>query len=194
MITYKALIPTLIPTKDMLRRFALVLAGSLVVALTAQLEIPLKPVPVTGQTFGVLLVGALLGSRLGFAALAIYLVEGLVFPVFAGGATWATPSTSFTAGYLLAFPFAAFLVGFLAEQFAADRRFVRTLVAMVLANLVIYVSGLLWLGVVLSNMGAYEGFEKLLGAGMIPFLLGDLLKALLAAVVLPLAWQKVKQR
>jgi biotin transport system substrate-specific component len=194
MITHQALIPTLISTNDTLRHFVLVLAGSLVVALTAQLEIPLQPVPITGQTFGVLLVGALLGSRLGFAALALYLVQGLVFPVFAGGATWATPDTAFTAGYLLAFPFAAFLVGFLAEQFAADRRFVRTLVAVLLANLVIYVPGLLWLGVVLSNLGAYEGFEKLLGAGMTPFLLGDLLKALLAAVVLPLAWQSLKWR
>lgn len=186
MITQKALIPTLVPIKDAVRGLFFALAGSAVVALTAQLEIPLQPVPMTGQTFGVLLVGALLGSRLGFFSLALYLLEGLALPVFSGGATWATPGTMFTAGYLLAFPLAAFTAGFLVEQFAADRHFVKTLVAMLTANLLIYLPGLVWLGLALSKSSSYEGLTKLLEAGMFPFLLGDLLKMLLAAVTLPL--------
>jgi biotin transport system substrate-specific component len=193
MITHKALIPTLVPSQSFIRSLLLALTGSLVVALTAQLEIPLQPVPITGQTFGVLLVGALLGSRLGFFSLVLYLLEGLALPVFSGGATWTSPGTAFTAGYLLAFPVAAFVVGFLAERFAADRHVLKTFLAMVVANIVIYIPGLVWLGMALSRISSYEGFAKLLEAGMTPFLMGDLLKALLAAVILPLAWRFVKR-
>lgn len=192
-IPHKALIPTLVSTNTALRSLLLALSGSVVVALGAQLEIPLQPVPITGQTFGVLLVGALLGSHLGFFSLALYLLAGLALPVFSGGATWASPGTAFTAGYLLAFPLAAFVVGFLSERFAADRHFVKTLVAMLFATSLIYIPGLVWLGVALSRVSGYEGLIALLKAGMFPFLLGDLLKALLAAVILPLAWRFVKR-
>jgi biotin transport system substrate-specific component len=193
MLTHKALIPTLVPNATTFRNSLLALSGSALVALTAQLEIPLQPVPITGQTFGVLLVGALLGSRLGFFSLVLYLLAGLALPVFSGGATWASSGTAFTAGYLLAFPLAAFVVGFLSERFAADRHVIKTLVAMLVANIVIYIPGLVWLGVALSRVSGYEGLTALLEAGMFPFLLGDLLKALLAAVILPLAWRFVKR-
>jgi biotin transport system substrate-specific component len=193
MLTHKALIPTLLPTSTTLRNLLLALSGSALVALSARLEIALQPVPITGQTFGVLLVAALLGSRLGFFSLALYLLMGLALPVFSGGATWASPGTAFTAGYLLAFPPAAFTVGFLVERFAADRHVVKTLVAMLVANIVIYIPGLVWLGIALSRVAKYEGVAALLEAGMIPFLLGDLLKALLAAATLPLAWRFVKR-
>jgi biotin transport system substrate-specific component len=190
---HKALIPTLVPNATTLRNVFLALSGSALVALTAQLEIPLQPVPITGQTFGVLLVGALLGSRLGFFSLVLYVLAGLALPVFSGGATWASPGTAFTAGYLFAFPLAAFTVGFLVEQFAADRHVVKTVIAMLVANIVIYIPGLVWLGVALSGVAKYEGLAALLGAGMLPFLLGDLLKALLAAAILPLAWRFTKR-
>jgi biotin transport system substrate-specific component len=130
---------------------------------------------------------------LGFSSLVLYLLEGLVLPVFSGGATWASPGTAFTAGYLVAFPLAAFTVGFLVERFAADRHVVKTLLSMLVANIVIYIPGLVWLGVALSGVASYEGLAALFEAGMVPFLLGDLLKALLAAAILPLAWRFVKR-
>jgi biotin transport system substrate-specific component len=191
---YQPLIPTLLPTNNVLRGFLLVLAGSLVVALTARLEIPLlfSPIPITGQTFGVLLVGALLGSRLGFLALIAYLLEGLVLPVFAGGATWANPGTTFTASFLLAFPVAAWLTGFLVERFGTDRHIGKTLLAMLVANIVIYIPGLIWLGVMLSSVDKYTGLGGLLTVGMLPFIPGDSVKAVLAALLLPTAWRFVK--
>ncbi|MGL4610031.1 MAG: biotin transporter BioY [Trueperaceae bacterium] len=192
MLTHKALFPTLFPTRSLARDVALALAGSVLVALLAQLSVPFYPVPLTGQTLGVLLVGALLGSRLGFLSLALYLLEGFVLPVFAEGKTW--PAVTFSAGYLVAFPFAAFVVGWLVERFAADRDVLKSFGAMLVANVLIYVPGLIWLGMALSNAGYYEGFSKLLEAGLTPFLLGDLLKASLAAVLLPAAWQLLKRR
>jgi biotin transport system substrate-specific component len=191
-LPYTPLLKTLLPTRSALRDLLLVLSGSLFVALCAQASIPTQPVPITLQTLGVLLVGAALGSRLGFLALVAYLLEGLVFPVFAGGKTWA--AVSFTAGYLVAFPLAAFLVGSLVERFGTDRSPWKTLVAMLLANLLIYALGLPWLGYMLAQIGKYTGLQGLLQAGMIPFLVGDLVKAIVAAALLPAAWGLIGRR
>jgi biotin transport system substrate-specific component len=170
-------------TRDVL----LVVGFSLLVALSAQVAIPLPftPVPVTGQTFAVLLTGALLGATRGFLALALYLVEGAAgLPVFAqahggAGVLLAAP----TAGYLFAFPFAAGLVGWLAER-GWDRRFTTTALAMLAGNAVIYLCGLLWLS-------RFVGAGNSIAQGMLPFLPGDALKLLLAAVVLPAAWRRL---
>ncbi len=191
-LPYTPLVKTLLPTRSALRDLLLVLGGSFFVALCAQASIPTQPVPITLQTLGVLLVGAALGSRLGFLALVAYLLEGLALPVFAGGKTWA--ATSFTAGYLVAFPLAAFLVGYLVERFGTDRSPWKTLVAMLLANLVIYALGVPWLGYMLAGIGKYAGVEAVLQAGMIPFLAGDLVKAVIAAALLPTAWRLIGRR
>ncbi|MGQ9693084.1 MAG: biotin transporter BioY [Thermaceae bacterium] len=196
-LPYVPLVKTLWPKRTLARDSVLVLAGSLFVALMAQISIPLPftPVPITGQTLGVLLVGAALGSRLGFLALLAYLVEGgLGLPFFAGGASGVTRFFGPTGGYLLAFPLAAGLVGLLVERFGADRSFLLTLVAMLLGNLLIYALGVPWLGAWLAGAGKYAGVGDVLAKGMIPFIPGDLTKAVLAALLLPSAWRLVGRR
>jgi biotin transport system substrate-specific component len=166
-----------------------VVLGSLLVALCAQISIPIQPVPITAQTLGVLLVGALLGGRLGALSLLAYLGEGLVgLPVFAGGMGAWSPSSvpgvpvilGPTAGYLAGFVLAAGLVGWLAER-GWDRRVLTAALAMVLGNLIIYAVGLAWLA-------RFVPSGSLLALGMLPFLPGDALKVVLAAAALPGAW------
>jgi biotin transport system substrate-specific component len=193
-LPYLPLAKALWPRRSLGGDLALVLSGSLFVALLAQVSLPLPftPVPITGQTLGVLLVGAALGSRLGFLALLAYLVEGgLGLPFFAGGTGGLAKLLGPTGGYLLAFPLAAGLVGLLVERFGADRSFLKTLLAMLAGNLLIYALGVPWLGAFLAGVGKYPGLAGLLSMGMIPFLPGDLVKAVLAALLLPSAWRLI---
>ncbi|MGC8967742.1 MAG: biotin transporter BioY [Thermus sp.] len=180
------------PRPTLARNLALVFAGSLLVALTAQtaLPLPFSPVPITGQTLGVLLVGAALGSRLGFLSLLAYLVEGAMgLPVFAGGTGGIAKILGPTGGFLLAFPLAAGLVGLLVERFGLDRSFFGTLLAMLLGNALLYLVGLPWLAAWLTGAGKFGGVSALLAMGLFPFIPGDLAKALLAALLLPTAWR-----
>ena len=172
------------PGKGLPRAVVLVAAGSLLIALLAQLEIPLLPVPITGQTFGVLLIGALLGGRLGAVTVLTYLAWGAIgLPVFAGGASGLARLAGPTGGYLLGFVLAAFLVGWLSER-GWDRRVLTTAAAMLLGTILIYVPGILWLS-------GFVGWDRVLELGLTPFLIGDLLKVALAALALPLAWKLV---
>jgi biotin transport system substrate-specific component len=167
---------------------ALVVAGSLLVAAMAQVAIPLPftPVPLTGQTYAVLLVGAVLGSRRGSLALLLYLLEGgLGLPFLAGG-TSGWPIGRPTGGYLVGFVSAAFLVGWLAER-GWDRRLVTAAAAMAVGQLAIYALGLAWLAV-------YVGADRVIPLGFLPFLPGDVLKLLLAAATLPLGWEVLGRR
>ena len=161
-----------------------VLVGSFFIALCAQIAIPLPftPVPITGQTLGVLLTAALLGSRLGALTIVAYLAEGAAgLPVFApGGAIGIARFYGPTAGYLIGWLPAAFLVGWLAER-GWDRKFWTTALAMVLGNLIIYVGGI-------AGLARYFQAEERLMKGMIPFLIGDAIKIILAAAALPGAW------
>ncbi len=153
------------------------------------IPLPFTPVPITGQTFGVLLAGALLGPRRGALAMLVYLAEGLAgLPVFAGGTNAWSPSLlgvpviiGPSAGYLLSFPVAAFAVGVLAER-GWDRRFWRAVAMMLVGQAVIYLVGLPWLG-------AYVGMDRALPLGLLPFFPGDVLKVLLASALLPSAWR-----
>lgn len=186
---------TLVPTLSIryfpntslwLRDSALVLLGSWLVALFAQFEIPLRPVPITGQTFAVLLVGALLGSKRGAAAMIAYIAQGAAgLPFFAGGASGVGVLTGATAGYLVGFVGAAYVVGWLAER--GLERSVRTSILPFFAGtIVIYFFGVAWLSVVLGS------FSLALQYGLIPFLIGDALKMGLAAAALPAAWRFVR--
>lgn len=166
----------------------LIVLGSAVVALLAQVSfrLPFTPVPITGQTLGVLLVGASLGSARGSSALLLYLAEGAAgLPVFAeaksGLALLATSSV--TGGYLWGFVVAAFVVGWLAER-GWDRNFGSAIGAMLVGLIVIFSFGCTWLAAALS-VPAREALEL----GLYPFVLGDLLKLLIAAGSLPLAWR-----
>ena len=164
---------------------ALVVFGSLLLAVSAQFKIPLYPVPVTGQTLVVLLIGMTYGPRLGGVTLAAYLFEGaLGLPVFAGGAAGAAVLMGPTAGYLFGFLLAAIAMGYLAER-GMGRTVVSTIAAMVIGNCVIYLCGALWL----AN---FIGFGQAIVAGVLPFLYGDALKLVVAAGLMPWAWRAVK--
>lgn len=163
---------------------ALILGGSILLALLAQVAIPLpfSPVPITGQTFGVLLIGATLGSKRGALCILTYLAEGMAgLPVFTGAGAGMAALAGPTGGYLVGFVLAAYLTGWLAER-GWDRNFKTNLLAMLLGNLVIYVGGLSWLGLLV-------GFDNVLTLGLFPFIPGDVVKILLAAGLLPLAWR-----
>ncbi len=178
-----------------IRRFLLTVFGAAFVALLAQvsLRLPFTPVPITGQALAVLLLGASLGSALGFRSLSLYLLVGAAgMPVFAGGGAGIGWLLGPSGGYLLAFPLAAWLVGYLVERYGADRRPPAALAAMVLALGVVYLGGLVWLGVYLSVAGQFGDWRRLLELGFYPFLAGDLLKAVLAAGLLPGAWKLVR--
>ncbi len=169
----------------------LILSGSLFTALMAQIAIPLPftPVPITGQTLAVLLVGAALGSRRGALSMATYLLEGaLGLPVFAGGAAGLVRLRGLTGGYLLGFLAAAFITGWLAER-GWDRRPSTTALAMLIGNAIIYLFGLPWLALFL---GGFLGPKGALALGLLPFIPGDLLKLALAAFLLPSAWWVVR--
>ncbi len=192
--TTETLAQALLPRRGWLARplvadTLLVVLGSLFVALSAQISIsllPFSPVPITGQTLGVLLVGSLLGPRLGLFSLLLYLVEGAIgLPFFAGGTAGFARLIGPTGGYLISFPLAAALTGWLATR-GWDRNVFKTVVAMVLASLLIYLIGATWLAF-------YIGPENALVKGVLPFLPGDALKIALAAVALPGGWQIVKR-
>lgn len=166
----------------------LVVLFSAFVALTAQVEIPLWPVPLTLQTLGVLFTGTVLGSRRGALALLLYLTEGaLGLPVFAGGASGVGYMLGPTGGYLVGFVVAAGVVGWLAQR-GWDRRLVWAAVAMVIGNVIIYVCGVAWLAVFLGDLwGA-------LVKGMLLFVVGDLIKIAVAALTLPGGWKLARRR
>ena len=164
---------------------ALVVFGSLLLAVSAQFKIPLYPVPVTGQTLVVLLIGMTYGPRLGGITIAAYLFEGAIgLPVFAGGAAGVAVLMGPTAGYLFGFLLAATAMGYLAER-GTGRTVVSTIAAMVIGNCVIYLCGALWL----AN---FIGFGQAIAAGVLPFLYGDALKLVVAAGLMPWAWRAVK--
>lgn len=168
----------------------LVVGGSLALWVSAKIQVPFYPVPVTMQTFVLLTLAMALGARLAVGMVALYLLEGaLGLPVFAG-----TPERGIglaymlgpTGGYLLGFVLAAALCGWLAER-GWDRRFALTALAMLAGNALIYAPGLLWLGAVV-------GWDKpILAWGLLPFLYGDALKLALGALVLPVAWRLLRR-
>jgi len=159
---------------------ALVVGGSLIVALAAQvaLRLPFSPVPVTGQTLAVLLVGAALGSKRGALSLMAYLFEGMIgLPVFAAGASGPAYLLGPTGGYLVGFVAAAFVTGWLVER-GWGRHAGRAVLAMLAGNAAIYLGGLSWLSL-------FAG-RQALALGLLPFLAGDVAKIALGAALLPL--------
>ena len=174
------------PKAGAARMLALMLGGSLLIGLAAQIQVvlPFSPVPVTGQTFAVLLLAALYGSRMGPATVATYLAMGsLGLPVFAGGAAGMARLLGPTAGYLVGFILAAWVVGLMSER-GWDRKPSTTAASMIIGNIVIYVVGISWLS-------RFVGWEAVLGSGVLPFLAGDALKIALATVLLPAGWRMI---
>lgn len=155
-------------------------------ALLAQVRIPLgfTPVPVTGQTFAVLLAGAALGARLGASSQLVYLAAGAIgFPVFTGGGSGFEYFTGATAGYLVGFVLAAALVGRLAER-GQDRKVNTAITAFLAGSAVIYACGAVGL-MITAGMDVTTAIAQ----GVTPFVFGDVLKAVAAGLVLPVAWK-----
>lgn len=185
--------PTLVQTlwhgeNAILRNMLLAIAGSLALWISAKIHFPFYPVPMTMQTFAVLVIGMAYGWRLGAATVLLYLAEGAMgLPVFSG-----TPDrgiglaymTGPTGGYLLGFVVSAATVGWLAHK-GWDRNVFTTLGTMTLGTAIIFAFGVIWLGLVV-------GWDKpIFQLGLYPFLLGAAFKIVLAATVLPLVWKKL---
>ena len=180
-----------IPRTGLLTDAALVTLGAGLIAAAAQVSIalPFTPVPITGQTFAVLLVGSSLGTVRGGASGSLYLLVGLAgVPVYADGTGGWDVVSGASGGYLIAFPIAAALSGWLAEH-RWDRRFSSAVGAMLTGNVVIYLIGLPWLAIVLDT-----GLERTLELGFYPFVVGDMIKLYLAAALLPTAWRLLGER
>jgi biotin transporter BioY len=173
---------------DWTRSISLVFAFSLLTALAAQIVIPAGPVPITAQTFAVLLTGALLGSRLGAAAMIVYLVEGASgLPFFYGGSSGIMHLLGPTGGYLVAFPAAAFITGAFAEH-GWDKRFLSAVAAMAIGSIIIMLSGWAWFSYV-TNTPALVAFQF----NVLKFIPGDIIKILLAAALLPTGWKLLRR-
>lgn len=176
--------------RPLVRQAILVVLGSLLMWASAKAQVPMWPVPMTMQSFVVLVIGMGYGSRLGAATVGFYLLEGaLGLPVFAG-----TPEKGIglaymmgpTGGYLLGFVLAAATVGWLAER-GWDRSLPLAVTAMVIGTVLLFVPGVAWLASLI-------GFSKAVAAGVTPFLLASIVKLALAAAVMPLAWRAVEAR
>jgi biotin transport system substrate-specific component len=178
-----------------LSQLLLVIAGTLLLAVSAKVQVPFWPVPMTMQTFVVLLIGAAYGARLAGFTLAAYLAEGAAgLPVFAKGAGLAYMAGP-TGGYLAGFVIAAVVVGWLADR-GYGRAVVTTLVAFLAGEVIIFALGVGWLaggfpGLGLQLAGGFPGLglQKALAEGLMPFLPAEALKIALACAVLPLAWR-----
>ncbi len=171
--------------------FSLIAAGSILIALSAQLAVwmPFSPVPVTGQTFAVLMIGALFGARRAGLCVLAYVAEGVAgLPVGAGGMSGAVWLLGPTGGYLLGFIASAVLVGYLAEH-GWDRRILTTVIAMLAGNICIYSFGSAHLAVLVITGRAPIAMGDLLRVGVYPFIVGDVAKTILAALLLPAGWK-----
>lgn len=169
------------PGTGRLRAIVLVLAGSAMLAISAKIQVPFWPVPMTLQTFVVLVVGVAYGSRLGAATVIAYLAEGLAgLPVFAGAAAGPVYLTGPTAGYLVGFVAAAALVGALAER-GWDRDLPRLAVAVTLGHAAIFATGVGWLATLF-------GWDKAIAVGVAPFIVATVLKTALAVAAIRGCW------
>ncbi len=179
---------------NLTRNVALAVLGSIFVALAAQISVPMFPVPMTLQTLAVLAVGGAYGARLGAATLALYAIEGAIgLPVFANfqaGLFLPTGEILPTGGYVIGFILSAGLVGHLVER-GWGNSFVKLLGAMLLGAVLLYVPGLIWLATWLSvvkGMEAAMALSAAVSGGLLPFLPGDIVKAVLAALAFPAAF------
>jgi biotin transport system substrate-specific component len=164
----------------------LVLAGTALTAIAAQVSVPLLPVPITGQTLAVLLVGSSLGALRGTLSMVLYAVLGMVgLPIFSGGTYGFGVIAGASGGYIVGFIFAAALTGWLAQR-AWDHRIVGAVLSFVAGSVVTFAFGLPWLA---FSLGL--NLEETLQGGLYPFILGGVIKALLAAGIIRLTWLSI---
>lgn len=183
-MTYSDILRPSLKRQALVYDFSLILGGSFLIALLAQLQVilPFSPVPITGQTLGVLLVGALLGRWKGAMTVMAYLLEGISgLPVFAGATAGPAVLAGPTGGYLMGFVVAAYVTGALAEQ-GWDRKTWSAFLMMTIGTAVIFLSGAGWLMHLVPD-------GQVLNLGVLPFLPGALVKISLATFLLPAGWK-----
>lgn len=180
--------------RSLLADAALVIAGTALVAALAQVAIPLWPVPVTGQTLAVLLVGASLGAARGAASLSLYALLGAIgLPIYSDASSGWTVLAGPTGGYIVGFIVSAAIVGWAAER-RWDRGWLKAAVTFVGGSLVVFAIGLPWLSYSLGSLGLPNDLQATLVAGFYPFIIGGVIKAAIAAAVLPAIWKSVERR
>ena len=185
---------TVFPRSSALTQVLFVAAGVAFISLLAQIAIPVpgSPVPVTGQTLAVLLIGTTYGARLGVLTFATYLLAGIAgAPIFAPSATSANHGIDrligATGGYLVGMLIASFVLGYLADR-KADQKFRTSFPALLLGDVIIFTFGLLWLQQTLDL-----SWSKTIAAGFTPFILGEALKIAITATSLPLVWRRISR-
>ena len=179
------------PRSSALTHALFIVGGTAFIAAMAQVSLPVpgSPVPVTGQTLAVLLVGTTYGARLGVATFSTYMLAGIAgAPIFAGGTYGIDRVLGATGGYLFGMLLASAVLGFLAER-RADQKFSTSFPALLLGNLIIFLFGLTWLHFSLDLTWA-----KTFSMGLTPFILGEALKIAIVATSLPLVWRKISER
>ncbi|MCX7523063.1 biotin transporter BioY [Microbacterium sp. STN6] len=170
----------------------LIVSGTAIVAALAQVEVPMWPVPITGQTLGVMLVGAALGSWRGASSMMLYLVLGLAgLPIFAGGAGSIAAVATPSFGFIIGFVFAAALIGWLSER-RWDRHPLLSGLGFLGASLVPFLFGVPYMAFILGTLGIPNDIGTVLALGVYPFILGGVVKWAIAASVLPAAWRLVR--
>lgn len=178
----------LISRSTVATKIALIVGGAAFLALLAQIAVPVpgSPVPVTGQTLGVLLLGSAYGASLGFTTFAAYLLVGFLgVPVFASGAHGLAPITGATGGYLVGMLIASLLTGYLAGR-KWDQRIKTVIPTMLLGNLVIFSAGLIWL-----HHSIHATWATTFKFGFTPFILGEVIKIAIASTTMPTLWRFV---
>lgn len=172
---------------SLLQKIALVVVGNLALILASQLAVPMVPVPIAMQTFAVTMIGALYGWRLGTITVLTWLGEAaLGLPVLANGSGGLAVFVGPTAGYLVSFPIMTAMVGYLSQGFIANDRFLATSLLHLVANLLCLILGTLWIA-------ALVGVEKAFIVGFVPFVLGAVLKSILAGACLAALGKKLMQ-
>ncbi len=183
---------TVFPRSTALTHAGFIVGGTLFIAALAQIAIPVpgSPVPVTGQTLAVYLIGTTYGARLGFATFATYLLAGIAgAPVFAPAATQGLARlTGATGGYLIGMLVAAFVLGALADR-KADQKFKTSFPALLFGSVIVFTFGLIWLNVSLNLTWA-----QTISAGLTPFIFGEVIKIAITATSLPLIWRKISKK
>jgi biotin transport system substrate-specific component len=183
---------TVFPRSTALTHAGFIVGGTLFIAALAQIAIPVpgSPVPVTGQTLAVYLIGTTYGARLGFATFATYLLAGIAgAPVFAPAATQGLARlTGATGGYLIGMLIAVLVLGALADR-KADQKFKTSFPALILGSVIVFAFGLIWLNVSLNLTWA-----QTISAGLTPFIFGEVIKIAITATSLPLIWRKISKK
>jgi biotin transport system substrate-specific component len=181
-------------TRRVATDIALVVSGAIFTGLLAQVTVPIWPVPVTGQTLAVLLVGSSLGALRGTLSLVLYAVLGIVgVPVFSGWSSGLGVVGGFTGGYIIGFIFSAALIGWIAQR-EWDHKIWRALLSATAGTVVTFIFGLVWLWIALGRAGYPNDFNTVMKDGLTPFIVGGIVKALIAGLVIGGSWWIIGRR